>query len=227
VKIGQFSGGWLADMILNRFDKSFLINLDDDAKELAISMERLAQQNIQVERIPGVAADAKGCYRTLASRGCVASHRRAVELAKERGYQSVLIFEDDIVFRRDFQFLWAKIERDFDKIEYDLFYFYRWRKIAWKPWGIRIVPIEKTLCTHAYAVHSRFYDKALGLYARNESVGTPADQLFDASNARIYAPTYNLIGQDEGFSRRKNRRTKRRWSAYTNKYGGVGRILKF
>jgi len=214
-------------MILGNFDHAFLINMDGDTERLERSLERLGRISIAAERLPAVVPADSGAFATASRRGCAESHRRAVELARERSYDSVLVFEDDVVFRDGFLKTWETIGALLQGIEYDLFYFYRWMSIAWKPWDLRIVPIDGTPCTHAYAVHRRFYDAALEMHAQNERRGRVADRLFRAPEARIYAPTYNLAGQDSGVSRVSGDAHPRRWSGHTDRIPRIQRWIWF
>ena len=204
-------------MILNQFDHAFLINRDQDRERLTVALSRLRAVGIEAERVPAVVPAEQGPYETPGARGCIESHLLVTRLAQERGYASALVFEDDIVFRGNFLEQWALIESQVAQVSYDLFYFYDWFARAWKPWDLRVKSIDNTVCTHAYAIHSRFYDAAQRVYAENERVGLAADRIFNSSNARIYAPSYNLIGQESGHSTVDGSTKQLRWSAYTDR----------
>ena len=212
---------------LGAFEHAFLINRDDDTERLARSTSELARAGIRAERLPAAVPTERGNYQSTGARGCAQSHERAVRLARKRSYRSVLIFEDDVILRRDFLGLWRRIEHEVAQLDYDLFFFYRWRVLAWSSRKLETVRIESTLCSHAYAVHSRFYDEALRHYGKSAEPGTPADQLFTSASARIYAPTFNLAGQAAGDSLIVPARKARRWSAYTDRLPWLSPFLWF
>lgn len=95
--------------------------------------------------------------------GCVKSHIKCIEIAKERDYPYVCIFEDDIVFRDiencksmikkyinyDYDVLYLgclTIDNKYDFIEDDL------------------IRVKNVRCNHAYIVKSHYYDKILNNY---------------------------------------------------------------
>jgi GR25 family glycosyltransferase involved in LPS biosynthesis len=214
-------------MILGTFDHAFVLNLDIDKDRYTLVDARLRAIGIVAERIPCKVPSEKGGFKSKGIRGCTESHEKAVKLAKERGYKNILIFEDDVIFRNNFLKLWEPLKARLSTLNYDLFYFYDWGRrdsrkrviinklFEWtkRQQNIDIISIDSTLCNHAYAVNSPFYDKMLDIFAENEMIGKVIDRLFDSTNARIYVPSYNLAGQDEGISRLTGERKAVRWSA--------------
>ena len=213
-------------MILGIFDHAFVLNLDIDKDRYTLVDSKLRAIGIVAERISGAFPLEKGPFKSKGARGCTESHERAVKIAKERGYKSILIFEDDVIFRNNFLKLWAPLKTKLSSLDYDLFYFYDWGRcdsgkggivndlFDWtkRQRNIDILSIKSTLCTHAYAVNSCFYDKMLTIFAENGGVGKTVDRLFDAANARIYAPSINLAGQEGGVSRITGQKKAVRWS---------------
>ena len=92
--------------------------------------------------------------------GCVQSHIKCIELAKERDYPFVCIFEDDVVFRN--------IEKCRDMInkyidtDYDVLYLgCRVLDIKYEFITDELININSAYCNHAYIVKSHYYDKIL------------------------------------------------------------------
>src|SRR4029077_162602 len=97
--------------------------------------------------------------------GCALSHRNVIAQAKARGFQNVLVFEDDVQFLPDAD---ACVRRSLDELaahEWSLLYLgaMRWgRDYPLVPGctSLQEAGVEVT-CTHAVAVHSRACDRIL------------------------------------------------------------------
>jgi len=105
------------DITLNNFfDKIFYINLDKDIERNQNLLSQFKKFNItNFERISGVEFQEipdKMYWRNfnlnalnekyiLGSMGCRASHKKIMDISMERGYNKILIFEDDIFFTED------------------------------------------------------------------------------------------------------------------------------
>ena len=78
------------------FDGICVINLDKDIDRWVRFRKEAEIMGIEkiVHRIPAV-------YHEVGSYGCALSHKKAVEYARERGWDNVLILEDDIKFLHD------------------------------------------------------------------------------------------------------------------------------
>jgi GR25 family glycosyltransferase involved in LPS biosynthesis len=100
----------------NFFDKIFYINLDKDSKRNQNLLFQFEKYNItNFERISGVEFQeipVKSYWRNfnlnalnekyiLGSMGCRASHKKIMDISMERGYNKILILEDDIFFTED------------------------------------------------------------------------------------------------------------------------------
>jgi len=111
-------------------DRIFYINLDKDVERNAHMLEQFAKHNItNYERFPAIEGTLEmaqtynffgpfnhevgqnGCDRLTCplcirykkgSVGCLLSHRRIFEMAKERRYQHIIILEDDVEFVDNF-----------------------------------------------------------------------------------------------------------------------------
>ena len=89
--------------------------------------------------------------------GCVKSHIRCIELAKERGYPFVCIFEDDIVFRNV-----EKCREMIHKyINYDYDVLYLGCRVLNNQYDFitdELIRINSSYCNHAYLIKSHYYE---------------------------------------------------------------------
>ena len=92
--------------------------------------------------------------------GCAQSHIKCIELAKERDYPFVCIFEDDIIFRNI-----DKCKEMIDKyINYEYDVLYLGCNITNNNYTFvtdDLIQVNNALCNHAYVVKSHYYDKLL------------------------------------------------------------------
>lgn len=109
-------------------DKVFVINLEKDKDRLHTFDEQMKRNNIQYERFDAVLGSkvlrdqrlSEYCntFCTDAMKGCALSHRSIWEIMIERGYENVIIFEDDIIlpdtFDKEFNNVWNFLPKDYD-----------------------------------------------------------------------------------------------------------------
>lgn len=189
--------------VLGCFDHAFVINLSTDRDRMENTRAQLAAVGIPFERREGITAckllPPKGANRL----GCLLTHLAIVREARRRRYGSVVVIEDDIVLRPQFLDLWADVSPSLRSLRYDLLYFYRWKKRVPEHRPLNLVAIDGTLCTHFYAVHSRFYDRYIHIVERQLANPRPKaiDLIFSSKAVRIFATSYNLVGQNAGPSR--------------------------
>jgi hypothetical protein len=202
--------------VLGLFDRAYVINRDEDTDRMTLTSHRLAKVGIPFQRFPAKCFAERGNYRWAGMRGANASHLAIVQEAACQGLASVLIMEDDVIFRDNFCELWSKIVNKLATTDYDIFYGYNWRNKSRYCTDIDVIPIESTLCVHFWVIKSSFYNTFKEVTLKNDSTLRPKciDTLFTNQLARIYAPTYNLVGQDQGISTvMGNGPRKLRWSA--------------
>jgi len=144
------------------FPEAWYINLDDrpDRKE---HMDReLSKYGMQdfVQRYSAVAAEERTPAKCVIASGT--SHRNLIQYAKDKGLESILIFEDDAYFKEGTMGMLEKSLEGLAKHTWDLYY------MNANVWDHSIRLIEDNLmriggcyCVHAYAVHSRAYDRVL------------------------------------------------------------------
>ena len=122
--------------------------------------------------------------------GCVKSHIRCIELAKERKYPFVCIFEDDIVIRNI-----DKCKEMINKyIDYDYDVLYLGCNIKNNDYDFitdELIHVKKAECNHAYIIKSHYYDEILENYreSMNNKLNNRED---DRYNMDIYSNTLQM-----------------------------------
>lgn len=127
---------------------------------------------------------------------------RAIETARDAGWQSVAIFEDDVIFRRRFAARWAHIEPDVRRGDWDVLTLYRWpwrEVIIERPLArTRLLPIRWTLTTHAFAIRASGFGLALQAIAECIAEGKQVDFFtgrVTRAGGKVVATSHNLAGQ--------------------------------
>uniref|UniRef100_A0A6C0D8Z2 Glycosyl transferase family 25 domain-containing protein n=1 Tax=viral metagenome TaxID=1070528 RepID=A0A6C0D8Z2_9ZZZZ len=112
----------------NIVDKVYVINLDKDKERLESITNQLTEQNIVFERFSAIDGSkiqnnsqfTEFCnnFCTNGTKGCALSHRSLHESIINNNYESICIFEDDVIFNKDFndhlQLLFGSIPSDYD-----------------------------------------------------------------------------------------------------------------
>jgi len=127
------------------------INLDhrtDRRSELEYELERMG---LSGERFSAIRTD-PGII------GCTQSHLAVLKMAKERGWDHVLILEDDFQFLVNREDLNKHIKAFFDlDIPYDILML-GYNIFSSKPYNDVICRANDVQTTSGYLIHSRFYD---------------------------------------------------------------------
>lgn len=140
----------------NFFDAIFCLNVDDQRERWAQVTERFKILDIawRVERFPAI----------VATEGCTLSFRSMIAEARRRGYQNVLVFEDDAVFLDQTLAVVAAAIDDLRDRPWDVFYLGGcvWSQSFPYLEGSRVLqrPAGMT-CTHAVAFNHTAYDRFL------------------------------------------------------------------
>jgi GR25 family glycosyltransferase involved in LPS biosynthesis len=109
-------------------DKVFVINLEKDKDRLQTFDEQMKKNHISYDRFDAILGSkvlrderlSEYCntFCTDAMKGCALSHRSIWEIMIEKGYENIIIFEDDIIvpetFDRDFSNVWNFLPKDYD-----------------------------------------------------------------------------------------------------------------
>ena len=175
------------------FDKVFYINLEEDTnrnEKMSGQFEEFGIKNYErvdakkLAELPDseeyrnfIKHDHKYLLGTLS---CRLSHLKCIKLAKERGYEKVLIFEDDAYFLQDPNMLLNENMRVLD--EWDMIYF-----------GGLVEPFFRSqiVCAHAYAVKSTLYDDIINMA---EASGMEIDNFY-AKILQHMSYNYNRSGK--------------------------------
>ena len=172
--------------------------------------------------MPAIEVEEKNGFHSEGARAVALSNLRALHIASARKYKSVLIMEDDIVFRQDFNRYWDQLVPQIEKAPWEIIYGYDWtnKNQFSPPESIKLQRNHFTPCCHFWAIHSRIYEYAIYCLESNDKCqeSLVLDDIFsyDSTVAR-YAPNYNLVGQ-----RVNESDTKSRWQGIdVNQYSGV------
>jgi hypothetical protein len=145
---------------LSFFDGIFCLNLDSDRQRWAEAQRRHQQLGIawQVERFSAVATPENH------HRGNAMSFRRMVDEARRRGYEHVLILEDDAIFVDDTLGVMRAAAETLPAIPWDLCFLGAcvWsQEFPFLPGSAVLQECGPVTCTHAVAIHRRAYDRIL------------------------------------------------------------------
>lgn len=86
-------------------DHIYCINLDSRPDRWLKMKEQFERLDLEVERFPGLLGypdDINPRRKTLGQIGCLKSHCEVIRDALDKGYEQILIFEDDVVLCDDF-----------------------------------------------------------------------------------------------------------------------------
>ena len=144
---------------------AFYINLDhrtDRRQEFEGEIERMG---LSCERFSAI----KHSSGTI---GCGYSHLAILKEARARGYESVLIFEDDFQFLVEKDTFWSIIDAIKD-VQYDVIMI-SYALIGSSPHSEHLLKVRDAQTTSGYIVHSRMYDTLIDLneYAVKELIKT-------------------------------------------------------
>ena len=165
------------------FDKIYCLNLDRRVDRWEIVYRMFKKNNINVERFSAIDGEKisdlefsdtgldedqcsnKGLIENKNSLACLLSHLEIIKEAKLNNYKRILIFEDDILFSKDFKNEIKKIE----ELDWKLLYLgasqFNWSGIDTSK---KYYSCNKTLGTFAYAIDSSIYDKLINLFKKKE-----------------------------------------------------------
>ena len=156
------------------FDKIYCINLDRRTDRWKNVESEFKKMNIDVFRYSAIDGDNidfsisndltenqlsdKGLIENRNSLACLLSHLEIIKEAKLNNYKRILIFEDDVLFSKDFKNEIKKIE----ELDWKLLYLgasqFNWSGIDTSKKYYRC---NKTLGTFAYAIDSSIYDELI------------------------------------------------------------------
>ncbi len=142
------------------FDAIFALNLDDDTERWQAAQHRYAVLDIawRVERFPAVPTPQNH------HRGCTQSWRAMIAEADRRGYEHMLVLEDDAVFLDDTLEVLAGATAELADQEWDLCFLgacVHAQEFPLIEGGHHLQRCGLVTCTHALAVHRRAFARIL------------------------------------------------------------------
>jgi glycosyl transferase family 25 len=130
---------------------AFYINLDRRVDRRTDFESECQKMNICVERFPAIT-------HSVSPIGTTRSHLEVLKLAKQRKYESVLIFEDDFSFSMspiEFDTLRFSVPKDYDVVMFD------YSNMTSHPYNDEFVRVLEAQVASCYLVHSRMYDRLI------------------------------------------------------------------
>ena len=109
-------------MFFDHFDQAFCVNLDNRTDRWNASEKQFKKIDLKVERVSGVNEfEEPPASIRPGEVGCLKSHLKVFEIAKERGLKSFLMLEDDVEFSDNFHERFNTIEPQLKS--YEMLYF--------------------------------------------------------------------------------------------------------
>jgi GR25 family glycosyltransferase involved in LPS biosynthesis len=188
------------------FDFAFCINLDRRTDRWAQAQNEFKKINLpNVNRFSAIDGTKLGPVTAeglpAGANGCRVSHLLAIRYAAAHNVKSLLILEDDVEFKEDFNFHFESLEpqipRDFDFLY--LGYNNGSREGSIKRVSENIDRISGKYTTHALIMRSTIFEQALNYLTY---LNIPADVSYSRlqRHCNAYAVNPNLAFQSNGFS---------------------------
>lgn len=201
-------------MLQNYFDKIYCINLKRRPDRRAQAEAEFAKFGIVVEFVDAVdgndlpeptAISKDGTKLTRGEVGCILSHLKIVQLAKEQNLKNYLVLEDDVEFCYDFNQVLPQFIRQLP-INFDMIYFGGNHVENYALIMPNIAKINNTFTTHAIGVNHTAYDKLIEVLTPcTEKADISIASLHKAMNCYVFRP--HLAWQRQGFSDILNEQT--------------------
>lgn len=145
----------------------FFINLDRRVDRRLETEAELARMGIEAERFSAI-------ERSPGGLGCTQSHIEVLKLARARGYETVMVLEDDFSFtvdERELSDAFTRLPESFDMV------LLAFNLIRGDPVTPYLGRVQEAQTTGGYIIHSRYYDtlinrwsEGLALYEQNPTV---------------------------------------------------------
>ena len=140
-------------------DGVLYINLDKRTDRREAMEAQCEVYGISCERLSAIA-------HSFGIVGCTKSHRAAYQLAKDRGYKNVLIFEDDFQFLVPPEVFEEEMSKIFESgLEFDVCMLaYNLKSFQECGEGSGVLRVHEAQTASAYIVNQHYYDTLIGLY---------------------------------------------------------------
>jgi hypothetical protein len=152
---------------LGYFDGAFYINLDRridrresfEAKSQAagLSIPRFSAFSFSPDEVNKNSEDPEWHKKV----SCTASHQKCIEMARDNGWESVLIFEDDAIFDNNFKEKALACVNELKTLDWNMFFFGGEPASDCPSVTHNICKTDGIYGAHAYAIHHSFYDNIL------------------------------------------------------------------
>jgi GR25 family glycosyltransferase involved in LPS biosynthesis len=210
---------------MNYFDHVFFINLDRRKDRLDLITEQLSKAGIVAERVSGVDGSLLNPSPKIGNgwnhkgvAGCLLSHRKVIQLARERGYKNFLVIEDDTIFDDNFKTLFENYIRQVPK-DWDMLYFggnHQKLNIDYKNGGgmagcnINVGKCNSTLTTNMYGMSNNLFNFMLNTLPEEvEKLTEPIDVIYtriqQSGKFNCYFLKPHLVWQDSIYSDIENK----------------------
>lgn len=203
------------------FSTIYCINLDRRPERYTQSIEEFKKINADVQRVSGIDGNIVNPPSGInpAAFGLVLTHLNLIEKAITYKYDSILIFEDDVIFINNFNEIFNERIKLLPE-NWDLLYIggnhilhvngfdlitgdknFKVTKENYKTLNYELSKSPCTYCTHAIAISSRIYDRILNKI--KQSPTSPIDNIYyqiqmEGCNAYTFLPS--LVLQRAGYS---------------------------
>jgi GR25 family glycosyltransferase involved in LPS biosynthesis len=201
-------------MLLNKFfPHKVCVNLDRRADRWQRMQTEFARHGIEnVGRFSAFDGNAlplpANWVHTAGAYGCLRSHVQVVQEARERGHESVLIFEDDAVFDPELATKFVSFIEEVPS-DWDMLYFGALHKDEPSRITDHVYRITNANSTYAYALKRTIFDEFIELNRRAEHVlDVNAYALQERFNCYCFLP--NLAWVESEYSDVQNR-LERHW----------------
>lgn len=196
------------------FDHTYCINLEKRPEKWEQAKAEFEKHSIEVERFQGFDGNTFNSPATVSDGdcGCSMSHMAILSQARRMEFKSVLIFEDDVLFIKDFRRTfeeWSEqVPEDWDMLYLGGRHISPLQAVSledpFSQFRTGVLPnigrITGTYTTHAYAVKSTVWDMIL---ADQKPLSKQIDVYYQTEihpRVRAYSFCPNLVTQRPGYS---------------------------
>jgi GR25 family glycosyltransferase involved in LPS biosynthesis len=184
--------------INNYFDNIYVLNLNRRADRFEKIKNKLDLLNIKFERFSAIDGDdisddeydfskfiqGRGMLENKYALACLRSHIEIIKDAKSKGYERILIFEDDVLISKDINIHLQKLRKIKDwKLLYLGSTQYNWDVEFIEDFFLS----KRSLGTFAYGIDYSIYDEIL-----NQSVGKSVDNVISDIQGKYYGECYTF-----------------------------------
>jgi len=204
--------------VLGLFDKAYVINMDSRPDRMGRMKVRLDKLGIEYERFSACVPKEKGFFPNIGNRGIARSFLTILKMARAASTESVLVFEDDAMFRDDFHELWEDFVPAMSRNSWDIIllggHIFKFQKTNIP----QVARVLNSTQTHAIGYNRRIYDLLIAQLSM-EKPPPPlrtVEVLINNTDYVRYCPWPLLSMQEPGMSNLKNRHV-----GFSNKYAGA------